>query len=61
MKTITDTLRIWLSDEGGANVIEYALLAALIALAIITGAAAVGGQLNTLFTDIKEKFASIVP
>ena len=61
MKTISDTLRTWLSDEGGANVIEYALLAALIALAIITGAAAVGGQLNTLFTDIKDKFASIVP
>jgi len=43
--------RFW-SDEEGVTAIEYGLLAALIAVVIIAGAALVGTNLNTLFNDI---------
>jgi len=39
-------------DESGATAIEYGLIAALIGVAIVTGARAIGGSLDTLFTDI---------
>ena len=40
------------SDESGATAIEYGLIAALIALAIITGAGAVSGKVAATFTNI---------
>jgi len=43
------------NDESGATAIEYGLIATLIAVAIIVGATAVGGQLNTTFGDIATK------
>ena len=42
----------FVQDEEGAVAIEYGLLAALIAIAIIVGATAVGTNLNGLFTYI---------
>jgi len=42
-------------DESGATAIEYGLIAALIAVAIITGATTVGGNLGTTFTTIGGK------
>ena len=39
-------------DESGATAIEYGLIAALIALAIITGAGFIGEQLEATFDDI---------
>jgi pilus assembly protein Flp/PilA len=41
-----------LKDESGATAIEYGLIAALIATALITGASALGGALNTQFNGI---------
>lgn len=41
-----------LRDEQGATAIEYGLIAALIALAIMVGAGAVGNSLNAKFTSI---------
>lgn len=38
-------------DESGATAIEYGLIAALIGVAIIAGAQAVGTNLNGLFKD----------
>jgi len=40
------------SDESGATAIEYGLIAALIAVAIISGATLVGGSLKTTFTTV---------
>ena len=40
------------SDESGATAIEYGLIAALIAVAIIGAAGAVGGSLKATFTSI---------
>lgn len=40
-------------DESGATAIEYGLIAALIGVAIVTAASAVGDSLDKLFTDVK--------
>jgi pilus assembly protein Flp/PilA len=42
----------FLADEQGAAAIEYGLLAAGIAVAIIAVVAALGTQLNTTFTSV---------
>jgi pilus assembly protein Flp/PilA len=39
-------------DESGATAIEYGLIAALIALAIMVGAGAVGNAIGDKFNDI---------
>lgn len=39
-------------DESGATAIEYGLIAALIAVVIIGGLQLVGGNLNTLLTNV---------
>ena len=42
----------FLADESGATAIEYGLIAALIAVAIIVAATTLGGNLSTLFNNI---------
>lgn len=42
----------FLEDESGATAIEYGLIAALIAVVIITAVTAVGTQLSTTFNTI---------
>ena len=42
----------FLRDEDGAAAIEYGLIAALIAVAIIGGSIALGGSLDGLFTRL---------
>jgi pilus assembly protein Flp/PilA len=46
------TVRNFLRDESGATAIEYGLIAAGIALAIITAVNGVGTKLSTKFTAI---------
>lgn len=58
IKRLRNTLRRFVSDERGASAIEYALIAALIALAIIVGAAAVGDGIGALFQDIADQLPS---
>ena len=48
----------FVNDESGATAIEYGLIAAGIALAIITAVTAVGTQLTTNFNTIKDKLAN---
>jgi pilus assembly protein Flp/PilA len=45
-------LQKFLKDESGATAIEYGLIAALIAVVIITGVTAVGTSLSTTFNSI---------
>jgi len=47
--------------ERGATAIEYALMVALIAVAIIVIVTALGGQLVTVFTKIKDALGIAVP
>jgi pilus assembly protein Flp/PilA len=46
------TVKAFLADESGATAIEYGLIAAGIALAIITVVNGLGAKLNTKFTAI---------
>jgi pilus assembly protein Flp/PilA len=46
--------RLW-NDESGATAIEYGLIAALISVALITGAGALGTSLNTQFNTLAGK------
>ena len=48
MKALTQFLR----DEEGVTAIEYGLIAALIAVAIILAVTNVGGALNGKFTEV---------
>lgn len=52
---MTMVLRRFLVDESGATAIEYGLIAALISVALITGATTLGGALNNQFTNLSTK------
>ncbi len=52
MNSVIHSIQKFLKDEQGATAIEYGLLVALISLVIVVGAAAVGTNLNSLFTHI---------
>ena len=45
----------FVKDESGATAIEYGLIAAGIAVAIITIVGTLGGTLSGIFTDINTK------
>ncbi len=45
----------FVEDESGATAIEYGLIAALIAVAIIAAATSLGGGLSSLFNRIANK------
>lgn len=48
-------------DESGATAIEYGLIAALIAVVIIGALVAIGGKLNTKFTDVSKGLDGTAP
>ena len=48
------TIRKLLKDESGATAIEYGLIAALVAVAIIAMLTLVGTSLNATFKEVKE-------
>jgi pilus assembly protein Flp/PilA len=52
VKLMSKLFSRFLKDESGATAIEYGLIAALISVAIITGATTLGGTLNTTFRNI---------
>jgi pilus assembly protein Flp/PilA len=53
MKRLCLATRQFLREEKGVTVIEYALIAALLALAVAVTVVAVGNQLNTLFSKVQ--------
>ncbi|MFE0018079.1 Flp family type IVb pilin [Mesorhizobium sp. NPDC059054] len=54
---MTNLLSRFFKDESGATAIEYGLIAALIALAIVTGAGFLGNTINAKFNTIANKLA----
>jgi len=50
--TVRSLIKKFVANESGATAIEYGLIAALIAVVIITGVTAVGNSLSTTFTSI---------
>lgn len=47
--------------ERGATAVEYGIMVALIAVAIIVAVTAVGGQLNTLFGQVRTGLGGAAP
>ncbi|MFL5016827.1 MULTISPECIES: Flp family type IVb pilin [Rhizobium] len=45
----------FLKDESGATAIEYGLIAALISVALITGATSLGGKIGNTFNGLSTK------
>lgn len=52
---MTKIFACFLKDESGATAIEYGLIAALIALAIMVGAGNLGNELNNQFDFIADE------
>jgi len=52
-------LKKFLTDTSGATAIEYGLIAALIAVALIGGATALGGSVNDKFSDVAVSVDSV--
>lgn len=50
-----------MKDESGATAIEYGLIAALVSVALIAGAGALGDSLNNTFTALGSKMEAEVP
>ncbi|WP_028748725.1 Flp family type IVb pilin [Rhizobium mesoamericanum] len=49
-------IKAFLADIRGATAIEYGLIAAIISIALIGGAQALGGRINGLFDTISSQF-----
>ena len=47
-------------EEKGATAVEYGLMVGLIAVVIIVAVTALGGQLNTLFTNVTTSLGGTV-
>jgi pilus assembly protein Flp/PilA len=52
-------IRTFLYDEEGVTAIEYALIAALIAVAIIAAVTLVGTDIAAIFTNISTKLKAV--
>ncbi|MFB9244891.1 Flp family type IVb pilin [Massilia antarctica] len=52
MSTITTAVQAFINDEDGATAIEYGLIAALIAVAIVSSLQDVQAQLKILFKSV---------
>ncbi len=55
MQSVHRALARFMRDETGATAIEYGLIGALVAVAIILGAAALGTNLNTMFQSVADQ------
>jgi len=58
---MTKLLTRFAKDESGATAIEYGLIAALIGLAIVIGAGALGNSINDQFGRIADRLDESVP
>ena len=54
MKNLNNKINAYLTDQSGATMIEYALVAALISIAAITMLDQLGNQVSATFKDINK-------
>ena len=52
MSTLTSAVKTFINDEDGVTAIEYGLIAALIATALVVAVGYITAALNTSFGDI---------
>ena len=55
---MTNLFNRFVKDESGATAIEYGLIAALLAVAIIASVRLVGTELTGTFTKVKDELAT---
>ena len=60
MSTLAKTLTAFPGDERGQDIVEYALIAALVALTLIAGLGRVSSAVSTVFTTVGAKLTSTV-
>ena len=53
-------LKSKLQDEEGQDLVEYALIVALISLAAVVGMQALAGDINTAFTTVGSKLSTSI-
>jgi pilus assembly protein Flp/PilA len=58
MTMVLNQLRMIAKDESGQDLLEYALLVALIALVAFGAVTAAGLQVNTIFSNIASQLAN---
>ena len=57
MSAFVNYVNAWLRRDEGQDLLEYALLVALIALVAVVGITAAGQNVNTIFGDIANKLS----
>ncbi len=57
---VAQSIQKFIRDEEGVTAIEYGLIAALIAVVIITAVGLVGDGLNNVFTKIKNELVNAI-
>jgi pilus assembly protein Flp/PilA len=60
MSDTTKILAVFLNNESGQDIVEYALLAALVALASIAAVGRVSSAVTSVFTTVGAKLTSSV-
>jgi pilus assembly protein Flp/PilA len=55
-RSITSTFRGFLRDDNGATAIEYAMIAAGIAVAVVATVTALGSSVTAMFTTVKSAY-----
>ena len=58
MKTLSNALRRLAAEDSGQDLLEYALLVALIALVAFAAVAAAGTQVNSIFSRIASQLGT---
>jgi len=53
-----NTIKSFMKDESGATAIEYGLIAALVAVAIIGALTVLGSQLSVIFTKVSTELST---
>ena len=55
---MSDLIKRFLRDESGATAIEYGMIVALIAVAILATVGTIGGQIQATFGSIVDRLAA---
>jgi Flp pilus assembly pilin Flp len=58
LKALTTRIHIFLASERGASMVEYALLAALIAMVAVAALTFVGGQVSSAYQATADGFTN---
>lgn len=58
MKTLKSAVQAFIADEDGVTAIEYGLIAALIGVAMVTAATALGKEIALAFTTVNNAIAA---